>query len=270
MFIENRTTNNWLWSSNWGSIKCDNSRSTRTIVTFGFSVHWRCSTIWSGTNTGTSCSCKRVSLIEKKSNLIHFLLFSGGAFGYFEATDDLSDICKAKVFKKGSKSRLVIRFSTVGTYRIYWIAHNTHILLAGESGSADTVRDPRGFAVKFYTDEGIWDLVGNNTPIFFLRDPFLVGHWLGFENEISFICLYSFKCLFIHKNEIHKRIYVMQIWSGISLQVIQWQRIKWDFIFEHLNIHIEFLLVFISLFRTWYSRWLSFYARLWFSYIQNG
>lgn len=44
----------------------------------------------------------------------------------------------------------------------------------GESGSADTVRDPRGFAMKFYTDEGNWDLVGNNTPIFFIRDPILV------------------------------------------------------------------------------------------------
>ncbi|CAF0786115.1 unnamed protein product [Adineta steineri] len=81
----------------------------------------------------------------------------GGAFGVFEATDDLSDICKAKVFKKGSQTRVLMRFSTV----------------AGESGSADTVRDPRGFAIKMYTDEGIWDLVGNNTPIFFVRDPFL-------------------------------------------------------------------------------------------------
>lgn len=44
----------------------------------------------------------------------------------------------------------------------------------GESGSADTVRDPRGFAVKFYTEDGNWDLVGNNTPIFFVRDPLLV------------------------------------------------------------------------------------------------
>ncbi|CAF1014093.1 unnamed protein product [Adineta ricciae] len=62
----------------------------------------------------------------------------GGAFGVFEATDDLSDICKAKVFKKGTKTRVLMRFSTV----------------AGESGSADTVRDPRGFAIKMYTDEG--------------------------------------------------------------------------------------------------------------------
>ena len=45
--------------------------------------------------------------------------------------------------------------------------------LGGESGSADTARDPRGFAIKFYSDDGIWDLVGNNTPIFFIRDPIL-------------------------------------------------------------------------------------------------
>jgi len=80
-----------------------------------------------------------------------------GAFGYFELTKpDIQKYCKASIFKTvGKKTPLAIRFSTVG----------------GESGSADTVRDPRGFAVKFYTDEGVWDLVGNNTPIFFLRDP---------------------------------------------------------------------------------------------------
>ena len=49
------------------------------------------------------------------------------------------------------------------------------VVSGGENGSADTARDPRGFAVKFYTEEGNWDLVGNNTPIFFIRDPFLVG-----------------------------------------------------------------------------------------------
>ncbi|CAF0958252.1 unnamed protein product [Didymodactylos carnosus] len=81
----------------------------------------------------------------------------GGAFGVFEATDDISDVCKAKVFKKGTQTRVAMRFSTV----------------AGESGSADSNRDPRGFAIKMYTDEGIWDCVGNNTPIFFVRDPFL-------------------------------------------------------------------------------------------------
>lgn len=81
-----------------------------------------------------------------------------GAFGYFEVTEDITKYCKAKVFsEKGKRTPVAVRFSTVG----------------GESGSADTVRDPRGFAVKFYTEEGNWDLVGNNTPIFFIRDPLL-------------------------------------------------------------------------------------------------
>lgn len=81
-----------------------------------------------------------------------------GAFGYFEVTNDITKYTKASVFSKiGKKTPIAVRFSTVG----------------GESGSADTVRDPRGFAVKFYTEDGIWDLVGNNTPIFFIRDPLL-------------------------------------------------------------------------------------------------
>ncbi|XP_065192045.1 catalase-like [Sycon ciliatum] len=81
-----------------------------------------------------------------------------GAFGYFEVTDDITKYCKAKIFEQvGKRTPMAVRFSTVG----------------GESGSADTVRDPRGFAVKFYTEEGNWDLVGNNTPIFFIRDPIL-------------------------------------------------------------------------------------------------
>lgn len=84
----------------------------------------------------------------------------GGAFGYFEVSnvDFISKICKAKMFQhQGKVTPIAVRFSTVG----------------GESGSADTARDPRGFAVKFYTEEGNWDLVGNNTPIFFIRDPIL-------------------------------------------------------------------------------------------------
>uniref|UniRef100_A0AAR2LSH8 Catalase n=1 Tax=Pygocentrus nattereri TaxID=42514 RepID=A0AAR2LSH8_PYGNA len=81
-----------------------------------------------------------------------------GAFGYFEVTHDITRYCKAKVFEHvGKTTPIAVRFSTV----------------AGESGSADTVRDPRGFAVKFYTDEGNWDLTGNNTPIFFIRDTML-------------------------------------------------------------------------------------------------
>jgi catalase len=78
-----------------------------------------------------------------------------GAHGYFEVTNDMSTYTKAKLFNGvGNRTPMFIRFSTV----------------AGELGSADTVRDPRGFAVKFYTEEGNYDLVGNNTPIFFIRD----------------------------------------------------------------------------------------------------
>nr|XP_008509599.1 PREDICTED: catalase [Equus przewalskii] len=81
-----------------------------------------------------------------------------GAFGYFEVTHDITRYSKAKVFDQiGKRTPIAVRFSTV----------------AGESGSADTVRDPRGFAVKFYTEDGNWDLVGNNTPIFFIRDAML-------------------------------------------------------------------------------------------------
>ena len=80
-----------------------------------------------------------------------------GAFGYFEVTSELiGKLSKAKIFSSiGKKTPCLVRFSTVG----------------GEKGSADTERDPRGFAIKFYTEEGNWDLVGNNTPIFFIRDP---------------------------------------------------------------------------------------------------
>ncbi|MDE0877705.1 MAG: catalase, partial [Sphingomonas bacterium] len=77
-----------------------------------------------------------------------------GAHGVFEATDDISDLTRAAVFKKGERTEVFARFSTV----------------AGGSGSVDTPRDVRGFAVKFYTTEGNWDLVGNNIPVFFIQD----------------------------------------------------------------------------------------------------
>lgn len=82
-----------------------------------------------------------------------------GAFGNFVVTStEITKYCKSKLFESmGKETPIALRFSTVG----------------GESGSADTARDPRGFAVKFYTEEGNWDLVGNNTPIFFIRDPIL-------------------------------------------------------------------------------------------------
>lgn len=79
-----------------------------------------------------------------------------GAYGKFTVTNDITKYTKAKIFSEiGKETELFIRFSTV----------------AGERGAADAERDIRGFAIKFYTEEGNWDLVGNNTPVFFFRDP---------------------------------------------------------------------------------------------------
>ena len=79
------------------------------------------------------------------------------AFGTLTITKDITRHTKAKVFAEvGKKTEVLLRFSTV----------------AGEKGAADAERDVRGFALKFYTEEGNWDLVGNNTPVFFVRDPY--------------------------------------------------------------------------------------------------
>src|SRR5690606_12823730 len=79
-----------------------------------------------------------------------------GAYGCFTVTHDISRYTKARIFSDiGKKTDLFMRFSTV----------------AGERGAADAERDIRGFAVKFFTEEGNWDMVGNNTPVFFFRDP---------------------------------------------------------------------------------------------------
>ncbi|MFH0881732.1 MAG: catalase [bacterium] len=80
-----------------------------------------------------------------------------GAYGTFTVTNDITKYTKASIFSKvGKKTECLFRFSTV----------------AGERGAADAERDVRGFAMKYYTDEGNWDLVGNNTPVFFVRDPY--------------------------------------------------------------------------------------------------
>ncbi|MEU3185188.1 catalase [Streptomyces sp. NPDC006923] len=78
-----------------------------------------------------------------------------GAYGFFEVTNDVSQFTKADLFQPGKRTDMLARFSTV----------------AGELGSPDTWRDPRGFALKFYTEHGNYDMVGNNTPVFFVRDP---------------------------------------------------------------------------------------------------
>ncbi|HZZ03650.1 catalase, partial [Paraburkholderia sp.] len=78
-----------------------------------------------------------------------------GAFGTLTVTHDITRYSKAKVFEVGKVTPTFMRFSTV----------------AGERGAADAERDVRGFSIKFYTEEGNWDIVGNNTPVFFIRDP---------------------------------------------------------------------------------------------------
>jgi catalase len=91
-----------------------------------------------------------------------------GAFGVFETTEDVSQYTKAALFQPGAKTDLLLRFSTV----------------AGEMGSPDTWRDVRGFSLKFYTDEGNYDLVGNNTPVFFVRDPMKFPHFIRSQKRL--------------------------------------------------------------------------------------
>ena len=91
-----------------------------------------------------------------------------GAFGEFEVTEDVSAYTKALLFQPGAKTEMLARFSTV----------------AGELGSPDTWRDVRGFSLKFYTDEGNYDLVGNNTPVFFVRDPMKFTHFIRSQKRL--------------------------------------------------------------------------------------
>ena len=91
-----------------------------------------------------------------------------GAFGVFETTEDVSQYTKAALFQPGAKTEMLARFSTV----------------AGEQGSPDTWRDPRGFALKFYTTEGNYDLVGNNTPVFFIRDTMKFPHFIRCQKRL--------------------------------------------------------------------------------------
>nr|WP_244145385.1 catalase [Paraburkholderia mimosarum] len=91
-----------------------------------------------------------------------------GAFGEFKATEDVSRYTKAAVFQKGAVTEMLARFSTV----------------AGEMGSPDTWRDVRGFSLKFYTTEGNYDLVGNNTPVFFVRDPMKFPHFIRSQKRL--------------------------------------------------------------------------------------
>ncbi|MAL97078.1 catalase [Hydrocarboniclastica marina] len=91
-----------------------------------------------------------------------------GAFGTFETTEDVSAYTRAALFQRGASTDMLARFSTV----------------AGEAGSPDTWRDVRGFSLKFYTEEGNYDLVGNNTPVFFVRDPMKFPHFIRSQKRL--------------------------------------------------------------------------------------
>ncbi|WBX86485.1 catalase [Sphingosinicella microcystinivorans] len=91
-----------------------------------------------------------------------------GAFGVFETTEDVSAYTRAALFQKGASTEMLARFSTV----------------AGEAGSPDTWRDVRGFSLKFYTSEGNYDLVGNNTPVFFIRDTMKFPHFIRSQKRL--------------------------------------------------------------------------------------
>lgn len=91
-----------------------------------------------------------------------------GAFGEFKTTGDVSRYTRAALFQKGAVTEMLARFSTV----------------AGEAGSPDTWRDVRGFSLKFYTTEGNYDIVGNNTPVFFVRDPMKFPHFIRSQKRL--------------------------------------------------------------------------------------
>ncbi|WP_131105041.1 catalase [Ornithinimicrobium sufpigmenti] len=91
-----------------------------------------------------------------------------GAFGVYETTEDVSAWTKAGIFQQGASAETLLRFSTV----------------AGEQGSPDTWRDVRGFAVRLYTDEGNLDIVGNNTPVFFVRDPMKFPNFIRSQRRL--------------------------------------------------------------------------------------
>src|ERR1700731_4162028 len=98
-----------------------------------------------------------------------------GAFGRFEVTGDVSAYTKAAVFQPGTTTRMLARFSTV----------------AGERGSPDMWRDLRGFALKFYTTEGNYDMVGNDTPVFFMRDPIHFQNFIRSQKRLAKVNLRS-------------------------------------------------------------------------------
>lgn len=140
----------------------DNKDNEKTLTTgFGMPVDNDLNSLTAGPKG--PALIQDVHLIEKLAHFDHERIpervvhaKGAGAYGYFEVTHDVTKYTRAKFLSQvGKKTEVFARFSTVG----------------GEKGSADSERDPRGFALKFYTEEGNYDMVGNNTPVFFIRDP---------------------------------------------------------------------------------------------------
>ena len=139
----------------------EDSKTTRMTTSFGRAVENNQNSLTAGPRGPVLM--QDYHLIEKMAHfnrervperVVHAKGYGG--FGTFTVTKDISHLSCAALFSEvGKQTEMFARFSTVG----------------GESGSADTARDPRGFSLKFYTEDGNWDLVGNNTPIFFIRDP---------------------------------------------------------------------------------------------------
>ncbi|KAL1891144.1 catalase A [Ceratocystis pirilliformis] len=158
-----------------------------------------------------------------------------GAFGEFEVTDDISDITIIDSLKTvGKKTPVGARFSTVG----------------GEKGSADTARDPRGFSLKFYTSEGNWDWVYNNTPVFFLRDPAKFPTFIHTQKRNPQTNLKDanmfWDYLSTHQESIHQVMilfsdrgtpYSYRHMHGYSGHTYKWQ--KADGTFNYVQVHVK-------------------------------
>ncbi|OLN81570.1 Peroxisomal catalase [Colletotrichum chlorophyti] len=149
-----------------------------------------------------------------------------GAYGEFEVTHDVSDISSINMLNQvGKKTKALVRFSTVG----------------GEKGSADSARDPRGFSVKFYTEEGNWDWVYNNTPIFFLRDPVKFPVFIHTQKrhpqtnlkDATMMCIHQLMHLFSDRGT----PYSYRHMNGYSGHTHKWT--KPDGSFVYVQIHLK-------------------------------
>jgi catalase len=124
---------------------------------------------------GIKCSSRKILTFPQRipERVVHAK--GSGAHGVYKTTEPLDDLCMADIFKSGKECPVTVRFSTVG----------------GERGSHDCARDPRGFSVKFRTAEGNWDMVANNTPVFFLRDPAKFPHFIHTQKRGNFPVIHN-------------------------------------------------------------------------------